>query len=199
MNKLLRNNLTKFILNHYWFPYLLLFIAAVMLTCVQEYNPFQDYGNVGMGVVSKTFSEGEKIAVFSPETLSIRTLVGEKIDSFTLTVPDNIYWTDTTTTKKSKFYDQVYAFYLLFSDTGYKEIQIISYIADIGEKNIHTIPLYVYSFLHQDSIDIYVTVPFTLAASSVRADDVLYHWSFGNGIEIYHRNPTCATTLYKIP
>jgi hypothetical protein len=177
----------------------LFFFILVMLTCVREYNPFDDLANVKIQIDAKTFKDGAPITIFSTETLCLAPMVGEKIDSFNLTVNGSIFWTDTSIARKNGSFEKKYAFYISFNETGHKEILITTYFSGVSKADVKKIPLQVYSPLRQDSVCVYLGAPCALSTPPVKDKNVLYHWYFGKGIQVSNKDPHFVFTLYQEP
>jgi hypothetical protein len=182
-----------------WTGRILFCLIVLLLTCVKEYNPFEDYSNVNVHIEYQSFQNGNRISIFSPETLCVATLVGEKLDSFTLNAAGNIFWRDSTVRKGNGDFQKKYFFLLSFNDTGFKEIIIRAYPTGAAPKQTQKLSLTVFSPLHQVPVSMYLGTPCTLSTPPVPYKNVLYHWYFGRGVQVTNRDPFYSAVFYQAP
>ena len=172
--------------------------AVIFIACVKEYNPFDDVNNVKV-LYSTSFANFPQITIFSPETLYIKPLVQEKIDSFSISAHGNIFWTDSTINKNSVPFDQSYQFFVSFKDTGINEIVVSTYLSNTQLSKKITDQIYINSPLSQEPVSFYLGTNCTLSTPGVRGVNVVYNWSFGDNFTISGKNKMQILLLNTTP
>jgi hypothetical protein len=148
---------------------------------------------------STSFEDDHKLTIFSPETLYINPLIRERIDSFSISVPGNIFWTDTVVGNDSFPFDQSYQFFISIKDTGTNEIIITTYLSNTHLNKTIKDQIYTVSPLSEEPVVIYLGNYCTLSTPGVRGEDVLYNWSFGDNFNISTKNPLHIILLNNTP
>ena len=172
--------------------------TIIFIFCVNEYNPFEDVNNVKV-LYSTSFKDNQQLTIFSPETLYINPLVKERIDSFSISAPGNIFWTDTTIKNDSVPFDQQYLFFVSFKDTGSNEIVITTYLLNTRLSKKITDQIYIHSPLSQKPISIYLGTECTLSTPGVNSEDVVYHWSFEDDVNLSGKSPQHSILFNTAP
>lgn len=166
--------------------------CAVALTCTSDYNPFADAQNARVVVSTSSFAHGDSIPVFSTESLSVQVAVAEQMDSVVIRCLNNRYWQDTTVRDPQAATNYPFRFSLY--DTGWDNVEIVGYRSD-GVEVSTEYAVYGWSPLSQESISGELGSEFTLRTPTVRDDDVMYHWDFGNGFSVASAEPTMKTVI----
>ena len=155
-------------------------IAACVLQCAKDYNPFENYLNAQVLVSPDSCSfdvAGDTVPIFSTQTIALYTVVREKIDSFSLHADNNRYWTDTTITPPFK--KAMYFFSLSFYDTGKTTVSVTTHWTNREDFSMTPpLSLVVRSPLAQKDIVTTVGAPCTLSTPSIGDRDIYYYWSF---------------------
>lgn len=164
-------------------------LAIAMLRCGSEYNPYENYSNAQIHMVSSQnmLNDGDTVSIFTTETLGIFATVSEKISNFSIHADSNIYWTDTSVAAPNSNIN--YRFLVSFADTGSKSVTITTQRTN-GDLSTQSLALYVRSPLFQKEINAAIGEPCTLSTTPV-GDQVYYYWSFGvyRGVEKVVKTP----------
>jgi hypothetical protein len=160
-----------------------------LLRCGKEYNPYENYSNAQIHVVSSPsmLTDGDTVSIFTTETLGVFAAVSEKIGSFSIHADSNCYWTDTSISAPKS--EVNYRFLVSFADTGTKNVTITARRTN-GDLSTQTLTLRAISPLFQKEISAAVGEPCTLSTPAV-GDKVYYFWSFGvyRGVEKVVKTP----------
>ena len=151
----------------------------LLLFCTSDYNPFAHRENAGVVVLWERsgFGHDDTLVLFSTDTLRLAVLVGEQLDSFSVSTPRNRHFADTLIAPVT---GNEYGFPLSFVDTG--SMVVVLGIARRGAPPVReSYLLRVRSPLHQP--DLYISLDSTVVLSTppVR-DSVEYVWCFGDGV-----------------
>ena len=155
----------------------------IALQCNDKGNPYLDGADSGVRIVSKSFSDGDTMSIFSTESLTIVLHLKEYIDHIALHTPANRLWpgNDTIITA-DRFGYEPFTFRFSFYDTGWQEISIAAW-RTTGDSALEKFRVYVRSPLRQAAIGAEVGDTVLLSTPPVR-DEVFYLWVFGNGMSI---------------
>ncbi|MBD3421376.1 MAG: hypothetical protein GF398_14765 [Chitinivibrionales bacterium] len=162
-------------------------VCLVML-CTNDYNPFGDAANARMVVSSMSLAleDGDTAAIFSTDTLWISPAVVELIDSFSISIPGNRFWTDTCIAKPAK---DDYGFAVSFYQTGKHQIFITTHRTS-GTHETNALGVFVTSPLGQHDVHALAGYPCTLSTSPVQDADIIYTWSFGAKVQQQIESPS---------
>ena len=160
-----------------WLSIVLTVSLVVLLRCGEDYNPYENYSNAQIHMISSRtmLNDGDTVAIFTTETLGVFTTVSEKIDHFSIHTDSNIHWTDTCIETPDSRIN--YRFLVSYSDTGLKSITITTERTN-GDVSTQGLALHVHSPLYQEEIAAAIGEPCTLSTAPV-GDRVYYYWSFG--------------------
>lgn len=165
-------------------PALLTFFIA--LQCNDKKNPYLDGADAGVRIVSKSFSDGDTMSIFSTESLTIVLHLKEHIDHIALRTPANRLWAGNDTIITADRFDyEPFTFMFSFYDTGWQEISIAAW-RTTGDSVEEKLRVYTRSPLRQAAIGVQGGTVL-LSTPPVR-DDVFYLWVFGNGMSIRSGN-----------
>ena len=179
------------------------FTGMFLLTCVHDYNPFDDYANAQAGILfsacSKNIRDGNALDIFTSETLAIYTAVREKIDSVKVHAGAiNRYWSDTTFAPPFK--DSM-VLLLSFWDTGSAAITISTYRSNQTVASLPAPLIFrVRSTLKQDPLMAVFNSPCTLSTPALGDNsDLLYVWLFGKDTVVGIASNTYSNFWGKLP
>lgn len=155
----------------------------IALQCKDMGNPYLDGADAGVRIVSKSFSDGDTMSIFSTESLSLVLNLKEHIDHIALHTSANRLWpgSDTIITA-DRFGYEPFTFRFSFYDTGWQEISIAAW-RTTGDSALEKLRVYARSPLRQAAIGAEVGNTVRLSTPPVR-DEVFYLWVFGNGMSI---------------
>jgi hypothetical protein len=101
----------------------LLAIAACLLFCSQEYNPFSDFNNAGAFIAKTSLKNHDTVEIFSTESLHVAVAVKELVDSFRVSTTANRLWaTPESTVTSTMFGSEPCTFLISFFDTGWQSV-----------------------------------------------------------------------------
>jgi hypothetical protein len=167
-------------------------IAACLLFCSREYNPFSDFNNAGAFVYHSSLKNLDTVGIFSTETLEVSVAVKELVDSFCVSATANRLWLSPESTITNKaFANEPFQFLVSFFDTGWQSIRVTSFRTNTTHSE-ETLAVYLKSPLSQAPISAVALDSVTLRTPRVRDHDVTYFWSFGPGFRFI--SPVCSTT-----
>lgn len=165
------------------------------LSCSDQYNPFDNPGNVNIVILESGSSiyTKETITIFTTELLTIIPTVREHIDSFTVATNTNRFWNDTILHAPVK--ELQYIFRFSYINPGTKKITITNY-RDNGDIVPQTFTVQVVSPLIQNDVHGAENDTVSLYTPSVGDDDVQYNWGFERSIGSPLVVP-CTTSDYR--
>jgi hypothetical protein len=160
---------------------LLIAAIAATLSCIGNYNPFSDLSNAGLFITHQTIDDGDTVAVFTSETITVRVTLKEHVEGISVHSTSNrrIPGNDTVI-YKSQFSTEPFTFIFSFYDTGANSV-LLSAHRDDGSDTTDTIHLYVRSPLRQPDINGSFGSPVLIKTPPVGDRDVNYVWDFGMG------------------
>ncbi len=148
-------------------------IVLSLLSCVEEYNPFQDDSNARTHIF-KTFLKSDTIPVFTTDSVELLFTVCNLIQKVSLRATNNRYF-DTTTILEPCGKKKVN---VSFYDTGYQELRIATYRHN-GDSVILKKRYYITSDLSQDTVRGYYGDTLSLHAvtnNGKQDKDIQYIW-----------------------
>lgn len=163
---------------------LLIYIMGIGLFC-SEYNPFENPANVKMEIDLSiaSIATNDSAYIFSSETLFVAGAVREEIDSFSISVNNNRFFSDTTIIAPIKIGN--YAFPFSFVDTGLANITLITYRKN-GDDVQEDLAVTVKNPLLQDTVIISEALIESLYTTAVSDTGIRYNWSLSpNREDIY--------------
>ena len=162
----------------------LFFMVLPAFFCTDDYNPFTDVHNAQAYLVTG-FSEGDTVDIFSTETVDVALAVKELIDTFSLHAGANRYFSDTVIARDSRGWPTGRSgrYFISFYDTGWQEISCITRRSD-GEVAVQRRSCYARSPLRQAPLVDTLGAMVCLSTVPVRDRDVMYSWSFGEGMVV---------------
>jgi len=177
-------------------PYLVLLFAfcvwlVASIHCSKDYNPFHDYDNAGLYLVSQSIHNNDTVSIFSTESLLVDITAKELVDSVRIFIPGNRLWHNADSVlSTSAFEEAPIPFLISWYDTGMHSI-----VFTVHKKNNslyeETLSVYAKSPLHQNIISLVARDSIVLKTPKVKDNDVMYYWSFGNQLPIV--SPVCST------
>ncbi len=157
----------------------ILMILPLLLLCSNDYNPFDNFLNAQIRVLTEKSSIAKKdsVSIFSTETLWVYATNREKIQKFIIHADSNRLWKDDTVFCDSPTME--FRFLLSFNDVGTKSISIKTFRTngDVSYQS-QALSVRVFSPLSQKIISGVLGMPCTLSTPGV-SDRVNYVWSFG--------------------
>lgn len=177
-------------------------VAASVLTCGDQPNPFADLSNARAVVVKKSFHEaatGDSISIFSPESLWFVIALREEVDSVVFEAPESYLGTRivfspdddswaTTAHKIASF---------SFFEPGIAAVSLKTYRSD-GTQLSEAFRIKAFSPLKQASITGYQGLPVRLEADSVPDPTALYNWQFSKALTVSLVRPRTDTTIRNV-
>lgn len=155
---------------------------CALIRCADPYNPFADYDNAAIVVVSQDIRDGDTVEVFTAYSLTVKVAVKELLGSITVAAPGNRLWPAADTTiDSSRFGDEPFGFTFSFFDTGSQTI-VLSAARTDGKEVADTIRLFARSPLGQDSVAAFLGDSVVLRTRPVGDADINYYWSFGTSV-----------------
>ncbi len=172
----------------------LLILVTLILYCVQEYNPYDDYTNVEVVISDQTVSFGDTVEIFSTQSFTIAVAFSELVDSVLITIDSNRLWSDTTIIPAI---NTQYTLPFSFHAAGEMNVRILSYL-DNNEIDSSFNHFYAISPLIPDSVTGYLGSEVILSTKGVKDIDVVYSWDFGDG-NPFETQKTIDTIIFIEP
>lgn len=160
--------------------FVVLLIVVHLISCSNDYNPFENMDNVDLKIRNSTssISVRDTFEIFSTESLTVYPTVFEKIDSFAVVSKGNRFKSfQSVTIVKPQAGDR--RFYFSWNDTGTTSVTVTVYRAD-GDSFSRSYGCYCFSPLMQDSITSEVGSACTLYTRALHDQSLQYHWYFGD-------------------
>jgi len=171
-------------------------LLPVFVFCGRDYNPFADVSNARAALRSASFADGDTVNIFSSDTIEIALAAASLVDSFSVTVDGNRWFTDTLVVRWGGQGTTVYRFYCSLYDTGWHEITIRTYRGGGSEELAERLRVYASSPLSQAAVNKLFGEPVALTTPGVAATDVRYHWDFGRGVVINSPRPDTTVEIW---
>ncbi len=167
--------------------------ACLLIGACNRYNPFTDFDNAGIAIGAQSFQDGDTVAIFAAESLSVLFTAWEILDSVTIQAPANRLWHDQDTVLAGeRLGESPFIVRTSFYDTGLHRIEITSF-AQNGDSQSHSLTVYAQQPLHQQPIVALIGDSATLRTTPVHDRDVTYYWAFGVGEQFL--SPVCSARV----
>lgn len=156
------------------------FIIILLISCVNDYNPFENNDNIDVKIehAKSSISLNDTCSIFSTESLCVYATVWEQIDSIIVATDSNRLWGSGS--KKIVRPGPVdYTLYFSWNDTGSHPIDIRIYRTG-GKSFTKRVNVLVRSPLFQDSIVCEAGTVCTLFTPGIFDAGLSYHWYFGD-------------------
>ncbi|MBD3392212.1 MAG: hypothetical protein GF418_09095, partial [Chitinivibrionales bacterium] len=169
--------------------------VACALTCSKDTNPFANSSRAQALIETASFADGDTLAIFTRETLTVAVAVREYVDSVEVEIAGNRLFDTCTTIPVDAANESRHAMVVSFCDTGWQDIIVRTYRT--GGDEVHTTwRVYLTSPLGQDPVTGVYDSTVMLRTDSVADDDVLYHWDFGYGAPVQSAYPETLVTIH---
>lgn len=163
----------------------LILCASVLLSCITDYNPFEDLNNAQVVINSQTFDNLDTLEIFSTETLTITITNISLIDSVKVRATANRKFIDDEwcvraidNTLGHGPYDLLFSFY----KTGPQIIEICTYRKN-GDNIKKILKCDLISPLKPQAVKGNFGEEVNLKTTGVKDDNVIYEWDF-NGMYV---------------
>ena len=157
---------------------------VILLSCIGDYNPFEDPANSEVLITGMTFAPGDTLEIFTAETIMVMLAVREKIDYFKVMSPGNRLFNGGEVIRRAQegktLSSGPYRFVFSFSDTGANSINFITGRTN-GQQVFQKIDFYIRSPLSQSPVSGSFGEEIRLSTPGVRDRDVFYLWDFRMG------------------
>lgn len=181
-------------------PFAVCCCIGVILTCTNDYNPFQDPANTRCVVTRMSFDEGDTISLFSTETVTVMIPVAGLAESFSVSAPANRLF-DLGKKRFSasdirRLGSGPYRLYFSMHDTGVQTIELAVERSN-GEVTVQTIRCRVNPLPAPANVTGSYGAPLTLSTAAVKDRDAIYLWNFGLGTVIETTRPETSVVLFS--
>ncbi len=172
---------------------LLLALSNAFFLCTTDHNPFKDYRNAQISIVSQTFDNLDTLEIFSKHIMQIAISAPNLIDSVIVRSPANIefnngQWSIFST--DSVYTAGEYPVKFCFSDTGWQTIEFLTYRSNDDVVRM-SLQCYIKSPLTQQSITANLGDTIRLVTQPLK-ENVLYEWSIGGNV---FKSTACCTSV----
>ncbi len=161
--------------------------------CTNDYNPFRDYRNAHISILSQSFNNLDSLEIFCRESLMITVNAPNLVDSVIIRNPSNIEFNNgqwSITCADSPFISGLHPVYFTFFDTGMQLIEFLTYRSN-GDVVRTVYQCFLKSPLAQKTITANLGDTVKLFTSPVKRD-VLYEWNIGGNII---KSTFCSTSV----
>ena len=162
---------------------LLLTTLLTIFFCSEDYNPFTDPANANVYITSWSFSGKDSVSLYETGTFTILVSARREVDSFSLSIPKNRYWTDTVIKTENPLIPLdggPYHLDVSYYDTGLQRATITTYRSN-GERLPQDFYVNVYNPLWQEDVsgEFGDTVVFYTTNVPDEKKGIRYHWNLG--------------------
>lgn len=152
-------------------------VCAGLIRCVDEQNPFADTANARAMMLGDRsgFADSDTVDMFTTCSLYVAVLVSEQVESFTVHVDSNRYFSESLVVDPGP---DDYVFPVSFFDTGAMQVTVTTQRRG-GDRTVERWEVRSHSPLDIDSTGGEVDGDVQFSTSSVK-DSVTYHWAYGS-------------------
>ena len=154
-------------------------VFSILFFSCETVNPYQDPDVSGIELTPVGIDTGDSLSIFCTKQIKVDLLVREHLEAYRISATGNHLWGSADSLVTSdQFPDHSHSFSVSYADTG-RHIIRAEAIRSRGDTVAVEVPIYLYSPLHQKSVECILGDQVQLFTNELCDEDIEYVWKIG--------------------
>lgn len=154
-------------------------VLSILLFSCETVNPYENPDVSGIELTPIGIDTGDSLSIFCTKQIKVDLLVREHLKAYRISAPGNHLWGNPDSLVTSdQFPDHSHSFSVSYADTG-RHIIRAEAIRSRGDTVAVEVPIYLYSPMHQKSVECILGDQVQLFTNEVCDEDIAYVWKIG--------------------